>query len=179
MVTVFLLGGDDQNNFGLKLCRALRSHGGAFYFCDRLAASYAVGEPEFLLLEATGLRILSADRCILLQKPDCVPVLFPETDRNPILIADIQSELSEGRRFPVLTAGAATGNCITVSGICEEEASISVQRPVETLRSNLILPCEIHVKLNTPMDRNVLLYACTLLILNGELGNDHLDIRFD
>lgn len=179
MVTVFLLGGDDKNNFGLKLCRAFRAHGGAFYFCDKLAASYTVGEPEYLLLESDALRVLSADRCILLQKPDCRPVSFPETDRNPILIADIQGELLETASITAVTAGTAAGNCITVSAISEEEASISVQRPVETLKGNFVFPCEIHVRLHTAFDRNVLLYACTLLILNDMLGNEKLNIEFD
>ena len=166
---VVLYGDRDDLFLGKALACALQKYGGAV----RLSAGRAEGAidpaPEYLIAEYDTPPRLRVERGLFVfkHKVSCTaPVELP-AGFTAVAHSGSPSSLAllKHAACPAVVCGMSSRDTVTLSGLQEPSAAVSVQRQIVDCMGGVIEAQEIPVSLSSPLEGYPLLAACAVLLL--------------
>lgn len=169
MHLIVLYGDRDDGQLGKALYRSLSRNGGALRLSAERIEGTADPAPEFIITESDTPPRLQAERGVFVfkNKVSCpLPVEIPTGFTAVAHSASAASlDLLKHTRCPAVVCGMASRDTVTLSGLQEPSAAVSVQRRVVDLQGGVIEAREIPVRLTEPVEGYPLLAVCTVLLL--------------
>lgn len=175
MTTVILCGKPTDTAVSSLLIPVLSAYGGVRYFCGNRVG----GEDpaRYLLLDCERLPDSSLDCGILLFKKSfrfcgekravsgLVPVFSSSHAGAAVFL--------KGTGLSAITYGMSSKDTVSIAGLDDTGASVSIQRSVRTLGGAVIEPGDIRVRLSRPLPAEQVLLLSTVLLLCDETPEYH------
>ena len=169
MHLIVLYGDRDDGVLGKAFLRALHRYGGVV----RLSADRVEGTldpvPEYLITEYDTPPRLRVERGVFVfkNKVSCpLPVEIPSGFTAVAHSASASAlALLKHTDCPAVVCGMSSRDTVTLSGLQEPSAAVSVQRQIVDWNGGVIEAREIPVSLSTPLEGYSLLAACAVLLL--------------
>lgn len=170
MTTVILCGKTGDTSLSSLLLPVLSAYGGVRFLCGNCVGGR--DPARYLLLDCERLPDSSLDSGILLFKKSfrfcgakkavsgLVPVFSSSHAGAAIFL--------KGTGLPAITYGMSSKDTVSIAGLDDEGASISIQRSIRTLGGAIIEPGDIRVRLSRPLSAEQILLLSTVLLLGDE-----------
>lgn len=173
MDTVVLCGGEEGQEPVHTLFDVLRAAGfGTLYVTERSASFLqpAAGA-DFLVLDSAALREVNAPRGVALFRPQA-PEKRPRLPSGFYAVVDSDdpgtAAALQNAGFGTVLCGLSQKNTVTFSSIGSENAVVSLQRGLATLRGGDAGPVEVPVAFGRPRGSYALLAAVAVVLLAGK-----------
>ena len=127
--------------------------------------NYGKGK-ELLLIETSHIESVHLENGIFILKENADPRTIKDLSKDIITI--VHSENREHVTFlsnfqsPAISCGMFEKDTFTFSSISQEDAIVSLQRPIMALTKNKVEPCEMPVDFSGPCNEYALLVFCAL-----------------
>lgn len=166
---IVLYGDRDDGALGKALFRALGQQDIALHLSSGRAEGTLTPPPRYLITEYETPPRLNVGRGIFVfkDKVSCpMPVKVPKGFIAVAHSASAESlTLLQQAGCPAVVCGMSSRDTVTLSGLQEPSAAVSLQRKIVDLQGNAIEAQEIPVKLSSPLEGYPLLAACAVLLL--------------
>lgn len=170
MVNIFLCGDSKDTSATQALISALPKYGGVRYSGpDRV---FECGSsPKYFLYEYEKIPKIELKHGIVLLKnstplqdpvpfpPDCLCILESKNVRAAALL--------KGSGTAVVTCGTSSRETLSIAGLEESNAALSLQRTLSTLDGQMLEPHDFTVKFSEPRSPHQLLMVCAALLISG------------
>lgn len=171
MINIFLCGDTKDSSATQALISALPKYGGVRYSGpDRVFECGAT--PEYFLYEYETIPEISLKQGIVLLKNSILPqnpVPFPP-DFLYVLEAKNSraAALLKGSGAAAVTCGTSSRETLSIAGLEENTAALSLQRTLKTLDGRMLEPHDFTVKFSESRSPHQLLMVCAALLISGE-----------
>lgn len=160
----------EQHGLSLKLQRCLSKYGVICLNCESVTES-GLTPPEFLLFETQNIKYIQSENTIVIT--NSIEQINFSADQNIYILS---GSSSANKTENIITCGCSYNNAVSVSSISDSEAFICINRSIETVNGETILPCEIQAELNGNFNTNDVIILCTVLIISGKVKNGKLSL---
>ncbi|MVB11322.1 hypothetical protein CAFE_20340 [Caprobacter fermentans] len=170
MVNIFLCGDLNDTSVSQALISALPQYGGVRYSGPNRVSEYG-SSPEYFLYEYEKLPEIGLKRGMVLfkngfppQKPlPCPPgFLYVLESKNVNAAA-----LLKGSEATAVTCGTSPKDTLSIAGLEDGTATLSLQRTLNTLDGQVLEPHDFNAKFNTLISPHQLLMVCAALLIAG------------
>ena len=171
MRNIFLCGDLNDTSVTRALLSALPRYGGVRYSGPARVFESA-HSPAYLLYEYETLPEISLSSGIILFKNSVLPqepVPFP-----PGFLYVLEAKNTRAAAFlkgsdaAAVTCGTSSRETLSIAGLEEGTAALSLQRTLKTLNGKILEPHDFTVKFSEPRSPHQLLTVCATLLISGE-----------
>ncbi|NLJ31204.1 MAG: hypothetical protein GX424_06345 [Clostridiales bacterium] len=170
-MNIILCGKKSDTAFSDALLPALALYGGARYFSGEKLALYGLEPARFFVYDGETIPKIELDSGILLFKNSfdsggqvhVPPHFFCILESKNVHAA----ELLRGTEVSAVTCGTSQKDTISVAGIQEGSAVLSLQRNLVTLEGKVLEPHDFTVSLRSEIGPHRVLAVCAVLLLAG------------
>ncbi|HEX2986497.1 MAG TPA: hypothetical protein VHO71_06770 [Caproiciproducens sp.] len=171
MTTILLCGKMNDTSFRDALLPALSEFGSGIYYNSQSLFLFGKGEPDYLILDSEKIPEIKIENGILLfknsfdsQEPAHVPVGFScILESKNFHAAAILQETGAA----AITCGTSSKDTISIAGLEENNAVLSLQRSVMTINGDLVEPHDFKVTVHSGIGPHRILAVCTVLLILG------------
>ncbi|MDD4377969.1 MAG: hypothetical protein PHH48_07530 [Eubacteriales bacterium] len=131
-------------------------------------------QPEMVIVKSKKLKNISSAGIIVFQSDSAVTNELKISSEAVCVINSCNKNSIEficSNSISAITCGLSENDTFTISGISDEQAAVSLQRPIETLSGKMIEPCEFVINLTKPVPRYDIMELTAILVLTD---NEHL-----
>ncbi len=171
MTNIILCGKTTDTSISDALLPALYAHGNVQYYSPQRLTRHNDETIKFLVYDCEKIPDIELDKGILLFKNSfdsrgqaCVPSGFscvPET-KNLHAAAMLQ-----GTDAAAITCGTSPKDTISIAGLDESNAALSLQRSIITVDGTVLEPHDFTVKLVSKLGPHRILAVCAVLLIAG------------
>lgn len=126
-------------------------------------------QPELIIVKSNTLKAIHSSGIIVFQS-DSVVTEDLKIDGDAVCVINSSnknnSEYICSNSIPTVTCGLSDKDTFTISGISEDQAAVSLQRPIKTLSGKIIEPCEFVINLTNPVPRYDIMELTAILVLS-------------
>ena len=166
---ILLYGDRDDSALGRALFRALKQHGGALRLSAERSEGTTTPAPQYLITEYETPPRIKVERGVFVFKDKVSCPMPVEIPKGFVAVAHSASAASlallRHTSCPAVVCGMSSRDTVTLSGLQEPSAAVSVQRQIVDLQGGVIEAREIPVGLSAPLEGYPLLAACAVLLL--------------
>lgn len=171
MTDIIICGKKTDTSFADALLPALALYGGVRYYNGERLASFGVEPVRFLVIDCEKLPAAEMEKGILLFKnsfdsagqahipPKFLCVLEPQNIHAAAML--------QGVDMAAVTCGTNQRDTISIAGLQDGSAVISLQRSLMTLDERILEPHDFTVSLQSEIGPHRILVACAVLLLAG------------
>lgn len=171
MVNIILCGDVKDTSVSQALISALSTYGGVIYSGpDRM---FQCGDtPQYLLYEYQTLPEIGLKKGVVLFKNSMLPqkpVSFPSDFLYVMETKNVRAaELLKNSGVTVVTCGTGSKETLSIAGLEEGTAVLSLQRTLKTLQEQTVEPHDFTVTFSGSRSPHQLLTVCAVLLIAGE-----------
>jgi hypothetical protein len=126
-------------------------------------------QPELIIVKSNTLKEINSAGIIVFQS-DLVITEDLKINGNAVCVINSSNKNNKeyicSNSLPTVTCGLSDKDTFTISGISEEQAAVSLQRPIKTLSGKMIEPCEFVINLANPVPRYDIMELTAILVLS-------------
>jgi hypothetical protein len=171
MVNIILCGKSSDTSFSDALLPALERYGGVQYFSGKRLVRLGGDSPKFFLYDSEQVPQIEIPNGILLFKnsyhasesvnipPDFSCVLETKNLNAAAVLT--------GQNITVITCGTSAKDTISIAGLDETNATLSLQRSIITVDGRILEPHDFTVRLHSKFGPHRILAVCASLLLSG------------
>lgn len=170
MVNIFLCGDSKDTSATQALIAALPKYGGVRYSGPDCVFERGPG-PEYFLYEYEKIPKIELRQGIVLLKNSMLPqdpVPFP---KDFLYVLESKNHraaaLLKGSGAAAVTCGTGSRETLSIAGLEEGTAALSLQRTLRSLDGKTLEPHDFTVKFSEPRSPHQLLMVCASLLISG------------
>ncbi len=171
MTNIILCGKAIDTSMSCALLPALARYGGVQYYSPERLARLGDDEMQFLLYDCEKLPQIELNSGIILFKnsfnsPDHIKI-----PRGFFCILEMKNthaaEMLNGTGTAAITCGTSSKDTLSIAGLDETSAALSLQRSVMTVDGSILEPHDFTVKLMSKLSPSRILAVCAVLLISG------------
>nr|WP_319488015.1 hypothetical protein [uncultured Caproiciproducens sp.] len=171
MTNIILCGKSTDTSISCALLPALERYGGVQYCSAENLVRLGNDKIEFLLYDCEKLPYIELDGGIILFKNS-----FHSSEKNLIpegflSILEMKNssaaEMLNGTGTAAITCGTSSKDTLSIAGLDEMSAALSLQRSVMTIGGKMLEPHDFTVRLLSKLSPTRILAVCAVLLLSG------------
>lgn len=171
MTNIILCGKSTDTCISCALLPTLEKYGGVQYFSADHLVRLGQDKIEFLLYDCEKLPQIELENGIILFKNS-----FHSSEKNLIpegflSILEMKNssaaELLNGTGAAAITCGTSSKDTLSIAGIDETSAALSLQRSVMTVGGRMLEPHDFTVRFPSKLSPTRILAVCAVLLLSG------------
>jgi hypothetical protein len=171
MVNIILCGDVKDTSVSQALISALSTYGGVIYSSpERVFQSGST--PQYFLFEYETLPEIGLQNGIVLFKNSMLPqkpVALPSDFLYILETKNVRAAaFLKGSGVTVVTCGTSSKETLSIAGLEEDTAVLSLQRTLKTLDGQMVEPHDFTVKFSGSRSPHQLLTVCAVLLIAGE-----------
>ncbi|MDF1495016.1 hypothetical protein [Caproiciproducens sp. CPB-2] len=171
MTNIILCGKSTDTSVSCALLPALEKYGGVQYFSTRHLVRLGSDKVKFLLYDCEKLPQIELESGIILFKNSfhsSEKILIPEGFLSILEMKNASAaELLNGTGAAAITCGTSSKDTLSIAGIDETSAALSLQRSVMTLDGKMVEPRDFTVRFPPKLSPTRILAVCAVLLLSG------------
>ncbi|MFU0833826.1 MAG: PNP-UDP-1 domain-containing protein [Oscillospiraceae bacterium] len=171
MVNIILCGDVKDTSVSQALISALSTYGGVIYSGPERIFQCGT-TPQYLLYEYQTLPQIGLEKGVVLFKNSMLPqkpVSFPSNFLYVLETKNVRAAaLLKDSGVTVVTCGTSSKETLSIAGLEEDTAVLSLQRTLKTLEGKMVEPHDFTVKFSGSRSPHQLLSVCAVLLIAGE-----------
>lgn len=170
MTDILLCGDSNDNSVSHALTSALALYGGVKY-CGPDRIFECGTSPDYFLFECEKLPQIELASGIVLFKNSTVPQ--EQVSLPPGFLCVLESKntraaaLLKGACATAVTCGTSPKDTLSIAGLEDGVAALSLQRTLKTLNGRVLEPHDFTVRFSEPRSPHQLLSVCAALLITG------------
>lgn len=171
MINIILCGKSSDTSFSNALLPVLERYGGVQYLGGKRLVRFGGDSPKFFLYDSEQVPQIEIPNGILLFKNSYnvsesvnIPPDFSCVLETKNLNA---AAVLKGQNITVITCGTSAKDTISIAGLDETNATLSLQRSIITVDGRILEPHDFTVRLNSKIGPHRILAVCATLLLSG------------
>ncbi|MCI1965852.1 MAG: hypothetical protein LKJ17_06950 [Oscillospiraceae bacterium] len=179
MINIFLCGDVKDISATKALLAALPKYGGVRYSGpDRV---FECGShPEYLLYEYEKVPEIRLKHGMVLFKNSILPQNPVPLSQNFLYVLEAKNAraaaLLKGSGVTAVTCGTSSKETLSIAGLEEGSAALSLQRTLKALNGQMLEPHDFTVKFSEPRSPHQLLMVCAALLISGKDSSNGFQI---
>lgn len=170
MTNIILCGKSTDTSVSSAMLPALEKYGGVQYFSAEHLVKFG-NEIKFLLYDCEKLPQIELESGIIVFKNSfhsCEKILIPEGFLSILEMKNFNAaEMLNGTGAAAITCGTSSKDTLSIAGIDEISATLSLQRSVMTVDGKMLEPHDFTVRLLSKLSPTRILAVCAVLLLSG------------
>lgn len=170
MTNIILLGDLNDDSVSKVLVPALKRYGGVKYV-SRACIYESTGSPDFFLCDCELLPELKFSNGIILFKNSVLEqkdICIPEDFINIIETKNARAEaMLQSINAVALSCGCGPKDTLSIAGLGNDSAALSLQRNIKTLSGEIIEPRDFNVNFSEKRSPHQILSVCAALLASG------------
>lgn len=171
MTTIMLCGKKSDASFAEALLPALALYGGVQYYNGERLALFGMEPVRFLVYDCEKIPKVELEKGILLFKNSFDSDGQAHIPSKFICVLEPKNthaaEMLQGSDVAAVTCGTSQKDTISIAGLQEGSAVLSVQRSLITLEDKVLEPHDFAVSLQSEIGPHRILAVCAVLLLTG------------
>ncbi len=171
MTNIILCGKASDTSISDALLPALARYGKVRYYSPQRLACFGGETPEFSIFDCEKIPYIELENGILLFKNSfdssdqiCVPGGFSCVLEAKNLHA---AAMLQGTDAAAITCGTSPKDTISIAGLDETNAALSLQRSIITVEGSILEPHDFTVTLSSELGPHRILAVCAVLLISG------------
>ena len=171
MTNIILCGKSTDTSVSSAMLPALEKYGGVQYFSAEHLVRFGNGQIKFFLYDCEKLPQIELDSGIIVFKNSfhsSEKILIPEGFLSILEMKNFNAaEMLNGTGAAAITCGTSSKDTLSIAGIDEMSAALSLQRSVMTVDGKMLEPHDFTVRLLSKLSPTRILAVCAVLLLSG------------
>lgn len=171
MTNIILCGKANDTSISSALLPALSRYGGVQYYNINHLAILGSNKMKFILYDCEKLPQIELDSGIIIFKNsfnDSQQIKIPSGFSCILETKNIHAaELLNSAGAVAITCGTNSKDTLSIAGLDETSAALSLQRSVMTIGGNVLEPHDFTVKFKEQLSPNRILAVCAVLLISG------------
>ncbi len=171
MINIVLCGKSNDASISEALLPVLARYGGVQYFNGKQLAKLGDGEPDYFVYECEQIPKIEIDRGVLLFKnsfqisegstvPENIFCIFETQNKNAAAVL-------KNTHTTAITCGTSQKDTISIAGLEETGAVLSLQRNIKKLDGEILEPHDFTVQLSAKIGPHRILAVSAVLMIIG------------
>ncbi len=180
MTNIILCGKATDTSISSTLLPSLSKYGGVQYYDSDRITLLGEDKMKFLVYDCEKLPQIELDSGIILFKNSFNASEQIKIPSGFLCILEMKNvhaaELLNGTGTAAITCGMNPKDTLSVAGLDETSATLSLQRSVMTVDGNILEPHDFTVRLMSKLSPNRILAVCAVLLICGIDSSNGYDI---
>ncbi|XOQ49203.1 MAG: DUF1009 domain-containing protein [Eubacteriales bacterium] len=172
MINIILCGKLIDTAVSCTLLPTLERYGGVQYFSEKSLKKYGSGGIKYLVYDCEKLPQIELGKGIVLFKNSFISSEKMNIPNGFLCILEMKNshaaEILNGTQAAAITCGTSAKDTLSIAGLDEASATLSLQRSVPTIDGKILEPHDFTVKLLSQLSPTRILAVCAALLLSGE-----------
>ncbi|MCY1713094.1 hypothetical protein [Caproiciproducens galactitolivorans] len=172
MINIILCGKPVDTTVSCTLLPTLERYGGVQYFNGKSLEQYGSGTIKYLVYDCENLPQINFEKGIILFKNSFISSEKMNIPNGFLCILEMKNshaaEILNGTGAAAITCGTSSKDTLSIAGLDEASATLSLQRSVRTVEGKILEPHDFTVKLLSQLSPTRILAVCAALLLSGE-----------
>lgn len=180
MTNIILCGKASDASISCALLPALARYGGVQYYSSERLSQFGDDAVRFLVYDCERLPQIELNTGIILFKnsfnsPEKIEI--PSGFSCILEMKNIHAaEMLNRTGTAAITCGTSSKDTLSIAGLDEISAALSLQRSVMTMDGSILEPHDFMVKLLSKLSPNRILAVCAVLLISGINSSNGYDI---
>lgn len=170
MTNIILLGDLNDDSVSKILMPALERYGGVKYI-SKACIYENTSSPDFFICDCELLPELKFSNGIILFKNSVIEqknICIPDNFINIIEAKNTRAAaMLQGIKATALICGCGPKDTLSIAGIENDSADLSLQRNIKTLNGDIVEPCDFNVNFSEKRSPHQILSVCAVLLASG------------
>ncbi len=171
MINIILCGKSNDTSISEALLPVLARYGGVQYFNGKRLAKLGSGEPEYFVYDCEQVPKIEIDRGLLLFKNSFQVSEGSTVPENIFCVLETQNKnaaaVLKNTHTTAVTCGTSPRDTISIAGLEEMGAVLSLQRNIEKLDGEILEPHDFAVALSAKIGPHRILAVSAVLMIIG------------
>jgi hypothetical protein len=171
MTNIILCGKATDTSISCALLPALCKYGGVQYYSQDRLALLGDDKIEFLLYDCEKLPRIEVNNGIIIFKNSFHASEQIKIPTGFLCILEMKNvhaaELLNGSGTAAITCGTNPKDTLSIAGLDETSAALSLQRSVMTVDGGILEPHDFTVRLKSQLSPSRILAVCAVLLISG------------